>query len=57
MYWKIMDNTKMYFCPQWRSIAKVFSKVERAGSKRKIANMKDVSTTFQIYKGEVSTIL
>ena len=33
--------------------AKVFSKVEKAGSKRKIANMKDGSTTFQIYKGEV----
>ena len=28
--------------------AKVFGKVEKAGSKRKIANMKDGSTTFQI---------
>ena len=33
--------------------AKVFSKVEKVGSKRKIVNMKDGSTTFQIYKGEV----
>ncbi len=33
--------------------AKVFSKVQKAGSKRKRANMKNGSTTFQIYKGEV----
>ena len=33
--------------------ANVFSKVERARSKTEIINMKDRSTTFQIYKGEV----